>query len=211
MSKVFKGGAGAQSHGLPWRGETAAASRGVGAFRPKRVGETKTAAPAVAPEPEIDLDAVRKQAFQEGFVAGQKGAEKQAAEQFAKKLAEAARVFDEVAGYKSALRSEAEQELVDLAFAIARRIVRRELGVDRTAVGALVKTCMQDFPAVSVKKVMVHPDDLSLVREALGPGVEAAPDASIARGGAVLETDQGRLDARIDSQLEEIALGLADG
>ncbi len=174
------------------------------------MGESGEEEESAEPEEKIDLDAVRKQAFQEGYQAGAKAAEKRLAQESARKLAELGRVFDEVAGYKTALRAEAEQELVDLAFAIARRIVRRELGVDPTAVGALVKTCMQDFPTVAVQKVLVHPDDLPLVREALGGEVEAAPDASIARGGAVLETDQGRLDARIDAQLEEIALGLAD-
>ena len=185
---------------------------GVGEFRPRRVGGTEQPDASDAPaEPEVDLDAVRKQAFQEGFEAGKSSTEKRMAEKSAAKLQEISRVFDEIASYKTALRAEAEQELVDLAFAIARRIVRRELGVDPKAVGALVRTCMQDFPAVAVKKVLVNPHDLPSVQEALGPEVEAAGDDSIARGGAVLETDQGRLDARIDAQLEEIALGLADG
>lgn len=210
MSKVFKGGAGADAQSFPWRGEAVAAGGGVAAFRPRRVGEPETPPPGAPPEPKIELEAVRKQAFQEGFQAGKSATEKRAAEELAKKLAELGRVFEEIAGYKNALRAEADRELMDLAFAIARRIVRREIAVDRGAVAALVASCMREFPAVAVKKVLVHPDDLTLVREALGPGIEAAADASIARGGAVLETDQGRLDARIDAQLEEIALGLAD-
>jgi flagellar biosynthesis/type III secretory pathway protein FliH len=142
--------------------------------------------------------------------AGRNGAEKRCAEQWEKKGAELRRLREELARYKSALRAEAEAELVELAFAVAKRIVRREVSVDPTAVRALVASCMRDFPAVGVKRILVHPDDLAMVREAAGTGVEAVGDPGVARGGAVLETDQGRLDATIDSQLEEIALGLAD-
>ena len=77
--------------------------------------------------------------------------------------------------------------------------MRRELSVDPNAVRALVQTTLRDYPAVTVNKVYVHPEDLPVVREALPEGTEAAGDASIARGGAMLETEQGRLDARIET------------
>lgn len=210
MSKVFKPAAEAKTREFAWRGDSAAGRPGVGAFIPKRVGDALEPEPEPEPEPAADLDAIRKQSFQEGLQAGRNATEKRLNEESARRMAELSQIFGEIASYKSALREEAEKELVELAFSIARRVLRRELSVDPSAVTALVRNCIAEFPSVSVKRVLVHPDDLSLVRQAIGPGIEAAADASISRGGAVLETDQGRLDARIDAQLEEIALGLAD-
>ncbi|MCB9385607.1 MAG: flagellar assembly protein FliH [Bryobacterales bacterium] len=208
-SKLIKGGGGREVRAFAWRGDSP--KPGVVAFQPKRVGDQREH-PADAPpaEPSIDVEAIRKQAFQEGLQAGKSASEKRLAEELAKHAAEFSKLFGELAGYKAVLRNEAEGELVELAFAIARKILRRELSVDAGAVAALVKSCMQDYPSVGVKKVRVHPQDLAMVRGALGPGVEAEADAEIPRGGAILETDQGVLDARIDTQLEEIALGLAD-
>lgn len=210
LSKVFKGGADVDARGFPWSNGGEGPSAGVDAFRPRSAGTPEPSPPAAAQQPAVDLDAIRKQAFQEGVQAGRNAAEKRLAEESTRKLAELGRIIDQIAAYKPALRLEAEQEVVDLAFAIARRVVRRELSVDRGAVTALVGACIQDFPAVAVKRVLVNPEDLPLVRQALGDRAEAAADPEIPRGGAVLETDQGRLDARIDAQLEEIALGLAD-
>ena len=210
-SKVYKRTAKLNTREYPYRGEVHGPARGVTDYEPKRRGEPEAPAPAPPPEPKVDLDGIRKQAFQEGMLAGKSAAEKRVAEELAKKAGELGRLFEELAGYKSALRSEAEAELVELAFAVAKRIVRRELGVNRGAVTALVRSCMAEFPAVGVKRVLVHPDDLEMVRGAVPPHVEAVADAGVPRGGAVLETDQGRLDARIETQLDEIALGLADG
>jgi flagellar assembly protein FliH len=209
-SKVLKCDASVEVRNFPWRGESSGPAAGLGLFHPRRAAAAPEVAPAPAVEPPIDLDAIRKQAFQEGLQAGREAAEKRLAEPAAKKTAELTKLLDELGGYKAALRSEAEAELVDLAFAVARRVLRRELSVDPGAVRALALSCLREFPAVGVKRVLVHPEDLALVRGALGSDIEAAADPCIARGGAVLETDQGRLDARIESQLEEIALGLAD-
>ena len=209
-SKVLKRDAAVEVCSFPWRGESSGPAAGLGLFHPRRAGAAREVAPAPAVETPIDLDAIRKQAFQEGLQAGREAAEKRLAEPAVKKAAELTKLLGELSGYKAALRGEAEAELVELAFAVARRILRRELSVDPGAVRALTLSCMREFPAVGVKRVLVHPEDLALVREALGSDVEASADPGVARGGAVLETDQGRLDARIESQLEEIALGLAD-
>ncbi len=209
-SKVYKKRAG-ELPSFPFRHNGAGPAPGVTDFRPKIVGEPPAPAPEPPPQqPPTDLDAIRKQAFQEGMLAGKISAEKRASEELAKKAEELSKLFAEIAGYKSALRSEAEAELVELAFAVAKRIVRRELSVDAAAVTALVRSCIQEFPAVGVKRVLVHPDDLRVVRDAVGPDIEVAADAHISRGGAVLESEHGRLDARIETQLDEIALGLAD-
>ena len=106
--------------------------------------------------------------------------------------------------------------MVDLAFAIARRVLRREISVDPWAAQAIASACLREAGGAAVQRIRVHPDDVAAVREGIGQGqpggeaIEVLGDASIARGGAVLETERGRLDGRIETQLEEIARGLAD-
>jgi len=65
--------------------------------------------------------------------------------------------------------------------------------------------------------VRLHPDDAAILERA-APDVAARAgrasftvkaDASIERGGCVVETDLGELDARIDVQLDALARALA--
>lgn len=198
------------------------AGRGVVRFEPRRVevdgkerpqGEPQKQPPPDPPPPAapgVDVAAERKQAFQEGFQAGAEAAEKSARETYEKALAGlrgAATAFEQA---RPALLAEAQEELVELAFAIAKRVLRREIGVDPQATRAIAAACMAEAGGAAIKKIWVHPDDVAAVREGVGPGVEVDGDGSMSRGGAVIETERGKLDGSIEVQLDEIAKGLAD-
>lgn len=220
MSKIYPGGEGVewQTYGAKRIGQDS--GKGVSAFQPRsltqkgRREEPEPAAPAAPPPPAapaVDVQAVRKQGFQEGFQAGADAAEKAARESYEAALAglrAAAAAFDEA---RPALMAEAQQELVDLAFAIARRVLRREIGVDARATRAIASACMAEAGGAPVKRIWVHPDDVEAVREGVGADIEVEGDETMTRGGAVLETERGRLDGSIEAQLDEIAKGLADG
>lgn len=190
---------------------------GVRPFEPRRLTPDGREEPRIQaepppppPAPEIDLEAIRKEAFQQGFQAGTEAAEKSARANYEQALAGlrgAASAFEEA---RPALLAEAQHELVDLAFAIARRVLRREIGVDPAATRAIASACMAEAGGAPVKRIWVHPDDVAAVSEGVGEGVEVKADDKMSRGGAVIETERGRLDGSIETQLEEIAKGLAD-
>ena len=121
----------------------------------------------------------------------------------------------ELAGYRGRLRKDAERDLVGLSFAITRRVLRREVSLDPEAVLGIVKAALEKLDAREVYRVRLNPEDVALLgrrMEAVGLGrnVELAADSSIGRGGAVVETRRGALDATIEGQLQEIERGLAD-
>jgi flagellar assembly protein FliH len=121
----------------------------------------------------------------------------------------------ELTGYRGRLRHDAERDLVKLSVAIARRILRREVHLDPEAVLGVVKAALERLDAHDVCRVRLHPDDLALLgarMESLGLGrnVELAADSSIGRGGAMVETSRGALDASVEGQLQEIERGLTD-
>lgn len=219
LSKIYPGGEGVEWQAFAAKRIADEALKGVVPFQPRRLGpdvDDEARIPTASPEPvpaapAVDVEAVRKKAFQEGFQAGADAAEKSARDSYEKALAGlrgAASAFEQA---RPALMAEAQAELVDLAFAIARRVLRREIGVDPNATRAIASACMAEAGGAPVKKIWVHPDDVDSVREGVGPGVEVAGDETMTRGGAVIETERGRLDGSIEAQLDEIAKGLADG
>lgn len=153
----------------------------------------------------------RQAGFQEGEAASVKQW-KQPLEQAARRLAEP---LKELAGLRAGLRRDAEQDVVRLAIAIARRILHRELATDPAALLGVVKAALDQLDAREVLRLRVHPDDAVMIREALAAGgfpeqMEIAGDASLERGGLVVETSRGNLDASVTSQLAEIERGLTD-
>lgn len=165
--------------------------------------------------PPIDVDQIRRLAFEEGFTEGEKSGEEKARTRFEQAIASFSGTVRELALLKPGLRREAERELVELSFAIARRVLRRELNADPSAVLGIIRACLEEFEQAEMKQLRVNPADFHAVKAYWDshplPNVELVSDPGVGPGGAVFETQQGCLDASIDTQLQEIEYGLADG
>jgi len=125
------------------------------------------------------------------------------------------KIVDELAGQGRRLRGEGERDMVKLAVAIARRILRREIALDPEVVLGLVKAAFAKLESRETHRLRVSPSDAALLREhrqslSLPPAVEIVDDGSLSQGSAIFETARGNLDASIDTQLGEIERGLAD-
>jgi flagellar assembly protein FliH len=121
----------------------------------------------------------------------------------------------EIGGLRARLRAEAEADLVRLALAIARRVIRREIGIDPEALHGLVLGALEKLSGQEISRARVHPSHAALVTECLrqnsaGDKVQVIADASREPGTVIFETQRGNLDASVESQLQEIERGLAD-
>ncbi|HYM09665.1 MAG TPA: FliH/SctL family protein [Bryobacterales bacterium] len=187
------------------------AGGGVAAVPAGRGGAGRVGPPAAGA---AELARVEKEAYERGFREGEAAGARQGVEQFQGAMRAFAQSAAALAGHKPALRAEAEREAVMLSLAVAQRIVRRELAMDPTIVLAVVKACFEELGNAEIYRLRLHPQDVQPVaaylHEQRGARIELIADAAIGRGGAVFETSQGRLDARVDTQLAEIERGLAD-
>ncbi|MCE5310506.1 MAG: hypothetical protein LLG20_22945 [Acidobacteriales bacterium] len=161
------------------------------------------------------LDEQLKQAREAGYREGEVAATQAACARMDAAINQLGSAVRELTGYRGRLRRDAERDLVKLSVAIARRILRREVHLDPEAVLGVVKAALERLDARDVCRVRLHPDDLGLLgsrMESLGLGrnVELVADSSIGRGGAMVETSRGALDASVEGQLQEIERGLTD-
>lgn len=119
----------------------------------------------------------------------------------------------ELAVVKEKLDADLERELVEFAVAIARKIVMREVTIDREIVLALVKVALTKLHSRVDAAVHLNPLDLPYVSKHLDSlgyrgRIELIEDQAITAGGVMIHTETGDVDARIESQLDEIAYGL---
>jgi flagellar assembly protein FliH len=200
--------------------------RAVTAINWRQVGPTTEAskATAAAPQPDFQLQVAQiqresEQRIREARAAGTREGETagraRAAAELQPVIDRLGRSIDEVAGLRARLRSEAEADLVKLALAIARRVLRRELAIDPEALHGLVLAALEKLQGQEICRVKVHPSHAALVSGCLrqivtGAKVEIVPDPSREPGAIVFETERGNLDASVESQLQEIERGLAD-
>ena len=122
--------------------------------------------------------------------------------------------MDEIVCLKPRLRKEAEADVVRLAMAIAKRILRRELSVDPEVLQGVVATALEKLQARDIVRVRVHRDFEDTVRIHLSStnagSVDIVPDPALQPGDVLFETTRGTLDASLDSQLREIERGFTD-
>lgn len=151
----------------------------------------------------------RESAYREGQAAGRA----EAAARFDAAVAKLEKTLVELAGLRRKIRAEAEHDLVKLSLAIARKILHRELQVDRDALLGIVKAALGRVSSAEVHRVRMNPEDAAGFerrRPVQLEGVEIVADASIGRGGVIFETRRGNLDASVETQLAEIERGFTD-
>ncbi|WP_242472392.1 flagellar assembly protein FliH [Ectothiorhodospira mobilis] len=110
-----------------------------------------------------------------------------------------------------------EEELVQLAMAVARHLVRRELRTDPSAVVAVLREALGALPSAERKvHLYLHPQDARLVREALQVEELNRPwsvveDPTLSRGGVRVETDTSRVDATLETRLNAVIASVWGG
>ena len=159
---------------------------------------------------------LRQRAYQEGFHKGYEDGSAEGRRRMEEVLRRLEAILKTLEGAREQIFRGAEEEILELAMAIAKKILRRELQTDREAVLRTLREAISRVTEGDVVKIFLSPDDIELVREhraellegAEGKGVVLRADRGIMPGGCFIETDFGHVDARIESQLLEIERGL---
>ena len=171
---------------------------------------TPRAAPAAPPDPAAMLRAQMREARQSGYQDGYRDG-LVALEGFKQSFASqtTAQVATLVGGLGTELEGLQQQmaaAVVATATALARQIVRSELAARPECIAAVAEDAVEAL-LQSAKRIVLrlHPDDLALVggsaAEAIAArGARLAADAGLARGGCVVESDIGLVDATLEER-----------
>jgi flagellar assembly protein FliH len=106
-----------------------------------------------------------------------------------------------------------EAEIVNLALAIARRLIRREAQIDPHLLASLVRYELEQLEAATSVRLFVSPDALNYWNEAAGEmprSVELAPDKALTAGDVRIETVLGSTTVSFERELKEIERGFFD-
>jgi len=181
--------------------------------------------PVLAPNRRVvDLSGIEREAWEKGYAEGRDAAvaavrkEQQATQvELERRVQNLASILDFMAKPIAALDAEVQRQLVSLAGAIARHIVRRELKTQPDEIVAVIRETVALLP-MAARDIRVHlnPEDAKIVRSRV---VEAGSDRSwnvsedplISRGGCRVSSENSSIDATLEQRLgAAIAAALGD-
>ncbi len=207
MAKILKGNIPSSSGGPP---RVPRGSRG----RPERIIDSEVydargRASQIIAEAERDANAIRARAKQE-YHAAMEEARRRGYEEGAE---QATRLLVEARELRDKLVRETEPQLIKLALRVAEKIVGHELDHNQDEIAHIVGSALETVRQQRDINVRVHPTDLKnleiakpqlIARLGRAKDIDLRGDPSIKRGGCVIETEIGTIDAQLETQLEQI-------
>lgn len=184
------------------------------AIDPEEVGrQRQSQAEDIIEQARQEAQAIARQAERDGFEAGRQAGWQAAQREAGRLLEEAAAVLEQGRRERDRILQALDGEIVELALAVARKILRQEIARDQEAVLRMAKEALgrlRDEEAVSLR---ANPMDLITLETGRDELTEFAPwlskvdlveDLSVEPGGLVVESSHGRLDGRLNSQLGKV-------
>jgi flagellar assembly protein FliH len=159
------------------------------------------------------------QGYEEGYIKGKLQAEEELREQYQAKFDQVQQLIDLAYRQKEEIIAEAEPFLLELSSAIAMQIVRQELESYPEKFVQLIQQHIMRFKEKEHITICVHPDDFEFIQSQRAhivsvvngeTEIKIIPDHSVTPKGVVIRTAYGSIDARIDTQIEEIKKAISE-
>ena len=154
------------------------------------------------------IEAIEQRGFDEGFARGQRATEEERQRQYDAAALQIAATVQEIADLRGGVMRRADRELIHLAIAMAERIVRRELKTDPNLFLVMVRAAIERLGERPAAVVHLNPIDYETVVQATAESrtgtFELVADNTLPRGGCVIRSSLGVIDASIDAQVREL-------
>jgi flagellar assembly protein FliH len=175
----------------------------------------------ISPSSRIETETLQREVVEAAYERGRREAEKALSEQLIQQRNE---MLELQQGVLSSLRNampqlirESEQALIDLALEVAQKIVVG-IPISSEMIEAAIREAVGQIEQNTDITVQLHSDDLALLRKHDSPIFAGLPGADtlkfsgspdVSRGGCILQTRFGLLDARRETKIEQLKKSLA--
>lgn len=155
---------------------------------------------------------LEREAYEKGFAQGQRDGldfEKSKLEEMGKQYET---LLTELRDLKVHIFRESEGEMLHLIELIVKKIIGEEIKTGESIIRHSIKSAAKFLTDKRKVRIIINPDDMEevkrmlpeLARLAKGGHFQLTEDPSVGKGGCILETGFGRVNATIEDQLSEI-------
>jgi flagellar assembly protein FliH len=162
---------------------------------------------------EAEADRIRAEAraagHSEGFAAGRG----EALAEMSPSVAAAASALEALRALEADYTDRVEYAAIELSLQVAERVVGGTIAVSPERLLDVVRGALRTIIERERVTLLVHPDDLDLMRAAVADltgslggmeHLEVQEERRVGRGGAIVRTRVGEVDARIETKLERV-------
>jgi flagellar assembly protein FliH len=159
------------------------------------------------------LAEMERDAFAKGFAQGERAGAEAASQRGEAMLRRLTQTIEELTTLRAQMIHQTERQMVQLALAVARRIVHREVSIDQDLLIAMARVALDRLGESAKVTVRLHPEEFEATAGARAAqwttsAVEVVADARIGRGGCRVESEFGMMDAGVEAQIQEVARAL---
>ena len=156
---------------------------------------------------------IRDSAYRKGYDEGQKSGYNDGQSELNRLIERVHKIVESVMNRREEILRDTEQQIVDLVILMTRKIVKI---ISENQKGVVLSNVLSALKKVKTRCsviIRVNIEDLKLTSEHTGEfikrveavqGITVIEDSSVDKGGCVVETDFGAIDARIASQLGKL-------
>ncbi len=159
-----------------------------------------------------NAEEIESQAYALGYEQGHKDGEEIGRKQFEIGLQHLESLVESFKEQTSQLASAYEAQMVQVCLFVAKAMVEKELATDKELIARILLEAMNKTVEGSSVRVHLNPRDFENLDEEFkarltGPGgnrIEFKQDGKVKRGGCMIETDFGLVDATVDSRWQSV-------
>lgn len=162
---------------------------------------------------------MEREAYEKGYAAGEKAGFEMGQGKANLLLNRLVSIIDELSYCKDKYYSDKEMEFVDIIVRAAEKVVKAELSVNRDVVVNVVKAALNSMIISEKLTIKINPDDMEyLLKERPDflknlqnvRGFVVERDSSIGKGGCIVESKYGEVDANTEEGLKVIGKELRE-
>jgi flagellar assembly protein FliH len=177
------------------------------------IAEAQKHAAEIETESRTEFEEKRKEAEEAGRQAGREEGYAEGNAEVERLIARTQVILERAQDLRAAILSDTEQQVIDLALLISRKVIKIISESQKTVVLQNIASALKKVKARGTILIRVNIADIKLTTEHSktfiqmmegAKGVQIVEDSSVDPGGCIIETDFGEIDARISSQLAEL-------
>ena len=181
--------------------------------------EAKQEAEEMTAKVEMDVAEIRKKAEEEGCEKGRESGYAEGAAEVERLVEQLHSIIDKTIEKRNEIIDESETQVINLVIMIARKVVKVISENQKNVVINNVIQALRKLKSRGEVLIKVNLADVDLTSEHIKDfmrmvenirSVTVVEDSTVDKGGCIIETDFGEIDARISSQLHEIEEKILD-
>lgn len=204
-SKIIRDGDPKDSTVTPY---TVKEMKGKGSLR-----DAQAQAEAILKKARSEKESIEMEAYRKGLEQGQMQGQKMAVKKIEPLIATLSTAVDEVRKIRQVIVEKHQDQVIEILVLIAERIIHRQIHLNPEVVLDTVRQACSHLAETEEIRIRLHPSDFEYIRDIerivashlTGKrNLHFIEDSTLERGGVIIDTEFGEVDASIRSQIEHM-------